>query len=362
MGASYERAECAGSAAAPPGLVGIQDTDDPCSWERVSQPWEVLATPIGPGPFRNHKTFLATPNCILYRESFASRVRVRVLSPEGMLACAIAVTPGSYTTYCGRPLHERGVPASLPGAAEAVLDAGQMHIMVLLRLSLLRRLLSAEQMATIEAAARSHLLPASPIAVGRLGQWLDGILARTHQSPALLRHPAAVDAIERELVVGLMGQVHLSDRREQPAPRAFRQRGFDRAIDCIRYADLTILDNASLCAEAGVSRRTLEYAFRENLGLSPTDLHPATALACPASLAVGEQLGRIDGHRGRLSPRVYTARAPGVRLSLRLRRIAVGDPGPLLRRRCPALLARFDLRHRSAAKGPLTRGSAMPSS
>lgn len=102
-----------------------------------------------PGPFHNHKTFLATPNCILYRESFASRVRVRVLSPEGMLACAIAVKPGSYTTYCNRPLHERGVPASLPGAAEAVLDAGQRHIMVLLRLSLLRRLLAAEQIAFV---------------------------------------------------------------------------------------------------------------------------------------------------------------------------------------------------------------------
>jgi AraC-like DNA-binding protein len=138
-----------------------------------------------------------------------------------------------------------------------------------LRLSLLRRLLAAEHMAAIEAAARNHLLPASPMAVGRLGQWLDGILARTHQSPEMLRHPAAVDALERELVMGLMGQVHLSDRREEPAPRAFRQRGFDRAIDCIRYADLTIPDNASLCAAAGVSRRTLEYAFFENLGLPP---------------------------------------------------------------------------------------------
>jgi AraC-like DNA-binding protein len=269
MGAPYEEAERAGSAAATPGLVGIQDTDDPCSWERVSQPWEVLATPIGPGPFRNHKTFLATPNCILYRESFASRVRVRVLSPEGMLACAIAVKPGSYTTYCNRPLHERGVPASLPGAAEAVLDAGQRHIMVLLRLSLLRRLLSAEQMAAIEAAARNHLLPASPMAVGRLGQGLDGILARTHQAPEMLRHPAVVYALERELVMGLLGAVHLPERCERPAPRAFRQRGFDRAIDCIRHADLTILDNASLCAAAGVSRRTLEYAFFENLGLPP---------------------------------------------------------------------------------------------
>jgi AraC-like DNA-binding protein len=250
-------------------MVGIQETDDPCHWERVAQPWEVMATPLGAGPFHNRKTFLATPNCILYRESFASRLRVHALSPEGMLCCAVQVRAGDHTSYFKRPLHERGLPATLPGAAEAVLDAGQRHIMVLLRLSLLRRLMSAEQVALLEAAARTRVLPAPRGALASLGHRLDGLLTRTHQAPEMLRHPAAVHALEQELVMSLMGAVCLPEGRALPAPASLRRRGFDRAIEHIRHGDLTDLDQASLCAAAGVSPRTLEYAFDEHLGLPP---------------------------------------------------------------------------------------------
>ena len=251
------------------GLVGIQETHDPCHWERVSQPWEVVATPLEPGQFRNRKTFLATPSCVLYRESFDTRLRVRALSPEGMLAYTVPIRSGSRTAYFNRPLHEQGLPATLPGGAEALLEAGQVHIMVLMRLSLLRRVLSPEQSALLEAGAAAHLLPAPADTVERIGVWLNGILARTHGAPEMLRFPAVTQALERELVLGLVGAIALPQRRALPARASVRNRGFDRAIQCIRHGDLSTLDQSALCAAAGVSPRTLEYAFRENLGLSP---------------------------------------------------------------------------------------------
>jgi AraC-like DNA-binding protein len=186
-----------------------------------------------------------------------------------MLCCAVQIRAGDHTSYFNRPLHERGLPATLPGAAEAVLDAGQRHIMVLLRVSLLRRLLSAEQVALLESAARTRVLPAHRSALATLGHWLDGLLARTHQAPEMLCHPAAVHALEQELVMGLVRAVRLPAGRELPGPASLRRRGFDRAVEHIRHADLTTLDQATLCAAAGVSRRTLEYAFCENLGLPP---------------------------------------------------------------------------------------------
>ena len=76
-------------------------------------------------------------------------------------------------------------------------------------------------------------------------------------------------SLERELVQGLVGTLRLTAGPAPPKRRSLRQRGFDRAIECIRYADLTTLDLAALCTVAGVSQRTLEYAFREHLGLSP---------------------------------------------------------------------------------------------
>ncbi len=263
------QAAVAGAGTEHLGLVGIQETHDPCHWERVSQPWEVVATPLEPGQFRNRKTFLATPNCVLYQESFDTRLRVRALSPEGMLAYTVPIRSGSRTAYFNRPLHEQGLPATLPGGAEALLEAGQVHIMVLMRLSLLRRVLSPEQTALLEAGAAAHLLPAPAGAVERIGVWLNGILARTHGAPEMLRFPAATQALERELVLGLVGAIALPERRALPERASVRSRGFDRAIQCIRHGDLSTLDQSALCAAAGVSPRTLEYAFRENLGLSP---------------------------------------------------------------------------------------------
>jgi AraC-like DNA-binding protein len=250
------------------GIVGIQECADPCHWERISQPWELLGTPVGSGAFHNRKTFLATPNCILYQESFASRLKVHGLSPEGMVAFAVAVRPGARTSWFGRPLHERGLPVTLPGGVEALLEAGQEHIMLLIRKTLLRRHLSAEGYAALEAAALSRLLPADAETLGALAARLTGLLTRTHRAPEMLRHPAVIGTLETELVTGLSRVPSLTEG-EHRAPLSLRRRGFDRAIECIRHADLATLNTAELCAAAAVSARTLEYAFREELGLSP---------------------------------------------------------------------------------------------
>ena len=344
MGARQETAgRSGGDGAGNPaalGMVGIQETYDPCHWERVSQPWEVMATPLGAGPFHNRKTFLATPNCILYHESFGSRMRVHALSPEGMFCCAVQVRSGDHTSYFNRPLHERGLPIMLPGAAEAVLDAGQEHIMILLRQSLLRRYLDIEQVATLESAAATHLLPACNKTVTRLGAWLTELLGRTHRAPEMLRHPAAVESVERELVTGLADALQL--RKPRRAPRlSLRQRGFDRAIEYIRQADLAALDPAALCAAAAVSPRTLEYAFQESLGLSPAVFIRRLAPARVAPRAAGQRPRRIHSHRPGLSPGVHPARPTRRGLPPHLRRAPIRHPRPALPRRRPAPVGRL---------------------
>ncbi|AUB84828.1 AraC family transcriptional regulator [Candidatus Thiodictyon syntrophicum] len=268
-GAASTGIDSTGGRGTPLALAGIQDTDDPCCWERSGQPWEVIGTPLGSGSFRIRKVFLATPNCMLYRESCATRFRVQALSPEGMLACAVPVKPGSQTSYFRRPLHERGLPATLPTGLEAMLDQGQEHLLFLVQRSLLCRHLPPEQVELLEAGAAARVLPACAETVRGLGRWLNGILARVHGSPEMLRYPAAVVALERELVLGFAARVLPPECRALPRRKSRRRRGYDRAIEAIRYADLTTLDLGGLCAAAGVGARALEYAFRENLGVSP---------------------------------------------------------------------------------------------
>jgi hypothetical protein len=87
------------------------------------------------------------------------------------------------------------------------------------------------------------------------------LLTRTHGAPEMLLHPAVITTLETELLSGLARMLSLSEG-ERRAPLSLRRRGFDRAIKCIRHADLAPLDTAALCAAAAVGARTLGYAFR----------------------------------------------------------------------------------------------------
>ena len=157
----------------------------------------------------------------------------------------------------------------LPGIAEAVCDAGDQQFILLIRLTLLRRCCRPSRQ---RRWRRPHggigwlhrLCSLSALAAG-----CEAILARTHKAPEMLRHHAAVQTLERELVLGLAGLVNLPEADELAGRTSLRRRGFERAVEHIRQADLSTLNLAALSTAAGVSQRTLEYAFQEKLGLSP---------------------------------------------------------------------------------------------
>ena len=255
-------------AAAPIAFVALQDFDDPCAWEMASHPWEILGTRVET-PFRHQKRILVTPNWLAYCESFQGALRIQGLTPAGMFGYSVPLRTGGSSSFWGGSLHERGLPASLPGALDARVDAGQSQLILLVRLDWLRAQVDTAIFDDLEQAALRRLLPAAVRERQALGIWLLSLLARFHYAPWLLTEPAVVNSIEHDLLRWLLSTVRLPDQpASRPTPNR-RRRGFDRAIEWLREADLSTLDCAGLTALAGVSRRTLDYAFHAELGLSP---------------------------------------------------------------------------------------------
>jgi AraC family ethanolamine operon transcriptional activator len=252
-----------------PAFVVVQDIDDPSDWEVASRPWELMAAPIGRGPFRNRKQVLVTPHMLLYRESFAGGVRVQGMSPAGMMGWTVPIRLGGGSRYWGAALHEQGIPTSLPGAVDACLDAGQEHLIVLVRLDWLRGELDPETMLTLERHAAQRVLPATMRESGTLGGWLRRLLDRVHAAPQVLAHRDAVSTMERDLLGHLLRCLPLAVLGLQRDGATLRHRGFERAIEHLRVADLGTLSVPALCTQTGISQRTLEYAFRERFGASP---------------------------------------------------------------------------------------------
>ena len=87
-------------ASAPPytAITGKQVAHDPSVYEELSAPGELIATPLGRGSFGHYKTYLITLTVVAYQESFDLAVRVRGLTPTGMLGFSIPLRTGSRTS------------------------------------------------------------------------------------------------------------------------------------------------------------------------------------------------------------------------------------------------------------------------
>jgi AraC-like DNA-binding protein len=229
-----------------------------------------MATPLDHRPFGHWKQYLLTPSVIVYQEGFTSALRMRGLSPAGKLGLCLPLRLGPRTTYWNQSPRSDGVPATMPGGVEGLIDSGQVHLMLLLDLGLLHRTLPPDLASRLVDAGKDRFLPMARTAVNSLTSWLCEVLDETARHPEALGHPAAVRAFEDELLDWLARTVQLEEP-SKPRPTISRRRqGLDRALEFLRASDdASTLSVPELCAAAGVSQRTLEYAFHEAFGMTP---------------------------------------------------------------------------------------------
>jgi AraC family transcriptional regulator, ethanolamine operon transcriptional activator len=250
-------------------LTGNLAAHDPSVYEEMSAPWELIATPVGRGSFGHYKAYLITPNVVAYQESFDSAVRVRGLTPTGMLGFLIPLRTGRRTAYWNRLLHEKGLPISMPGPVDAVIEARQSHLIVLINLAVLRQALPDETASALISATTQRLLPLPSKETAVLGRWLLRTLDGVQQQPAMLHHPAVVRAFEEELFHRLRDLVRTLKTGPHRPGVTQRRHGLKLALEYLRDKDTISLSVPELSTIAGVSQRTLEYAFRETFNLTP---------------------------------------------------------------------------------------------
>jgi AraC family ethanolamine operon transcriptional activator len=95
--------------------------------------------------------------------------------------------------------------------------------------------------------------------------------------------------MERKLAHLVLSCLERGDAQPTRPPRSKRMIALNRAMDVIEHTPPPQLCMASLVEQAGVSRRTLEYAFQDSLGLSPANYIKALKLrALHKELLTGE--------------------------------------------------------------------------
>ena len=313
-----------------PAAAGTVSVDDPSVFERQMAPWEVLCQALSAGPVGYRTEVLKAPGFVIYRAGFAAATRVQGLTPPNMVAVSAPICLPEGTDFWGRRPLGSGFVGTDGGCVDVTFAAGYEHALALVDLDLLRSSLPEGPLGRLLQALARHRIPAARSCVGELARWIAATVTNAQMHPEVTREAAAIGAVGQDLLGRLAGLadglMHLPQR---PSLQA-RELGLRRALDYLRWADAGTVSVPELCRAAGVSQRTLQYAFLDAFSLTPQAFirrrrfhaarwtllaaHPEQTTVARAAAENGiYQLGRFAGEYARLfgeSPSVTLARAP----------------------------------------------------
>lgn len=250
-------------------IRGSYATDDMVKFAVESFPWQIVAKPLDKKPFYNQKDYLLTPNIILYRERFESAIKLCGLTPENSFTFSLPLSRGNKLEYWNEEEIANRFPVSMPDAADAIFDNGQKHLMVIIKLRFLRETFTEETYDSLVKIAGSRWMPLSRERPHSLATRLENILDETAAYPAILASNTAIKILELELAETL-SQIVSSQNESRYRPRMTQsQHGLMRSLALLLDDRTSHRSISELCTEASISQRSLEYAFRNTLGLTP---------------------------------------------------------------------------------------------
>ena len=254
--------------------VTVTDLDDPTSAGAGLELFDLDAVQLGAVPFRARRVVVRLEGAAVAFHSTNVRMRTHT-SVSGGLIAYVTFGPHANGTVNGLTVRPGMVLAAEPGAeARFVVDAEWESITVLLPPQEVREHLAARQReGEFHLPSGVETLQVNEEQGHTLFDWGKRLVALAARQPDLFnerrqeRVAARADLVEA-LLATLGGAVELepaSDDRTRTA-----QSLVVKAVESYALARIDEqLHVSDLCRAAGVSERTLEYAFKETLGLTP---------------------------------------------------------------------------------------------
>lgn len=250
---------------------GVLQTLDPCLCELHSGAWDVSIVPLNSDSFDNQKDYLVTPNITVYRDIYASDVQVSGTLESDTVAFVLPLENNGDSRYLLSKASLDHIPITRSTSITARFSAGEGHLFLLLKWPFLEGVLPTATVAWLKECSRKHWLPLTDTRRLDWVNWLLGLLSGAKKLPLAFTNTQSIAALERDCVDWLVQAAASGSGVGQPVEsKAVRHRGYMRALEYMDAKSGEAYSIPALCQFAGVSQRTLEYAFRENLGMSPT--------------------------------------------------------------------------------------------
>jgi AraC family transcriptional regulator, ethanolamine operon transcriptional activator len=225
-------------------------------------------------PLRVRRIIVRLADAAVVFHAANRRVRSATSARAGLLAYVV-FGPQVHGTVNGLPVRDGLMLAAAPeAAARFVTEPGWQSITVMLRPQLLEaHLLARHRVGEFHAPRGVEALSVSGAQVGELLDWGKRLVDTAARQPALFDERADVRmAVRVELVETLIATLRRADDVEVTRSDRKRQ-AYSAMIKAVEdYALAHVGDHlyvTDLCKVAATSERTLEYAFKEVMGISP---------------------------------------------------------------------------------------------
>ena len=245
---------------------GQFESHDVDEYTQLIQPWDIRLNQLSRGRFGGTLRAVMTPGMVLYQERWRRQAEVRGSTPSGYVLFGVHLGRRSRFEWCREELGPCRVACARPSTEFAFTAPERSHHAVLLvQPELLARGLGD---ARCEQLSSGRHLAVQAAASQRLAAAITGVVQRYAERPELLEHPDEARFIEASLL-RVLSRCSATEAADMETPSAGRRIVAVRdAIECIEHR-LGLVTAPELALAAGVSQRTLEYAFREQLGTTP---------------------------------------------------------------------------------------------
>tara|TARA_R110002110_G_scaffold406421_1_gene626413 strand:+ start:232526 stop:233560 length:1035 start_codon:yes stop_codon:yes gene_type:complete len=296
-----------------PGIRGYSADTDPCETEYNVRPWQLMVRPRQAGCFASQRDYLALPDVLVYLEHYEGSTVLSGHTPNDMFAVVLPYT-GSGSRYFDRPPASGEMLAGFDSPVDVRTGTQHRHLVILIKRTFLARELLAETLLRLEQQTYPRWLTVGNAGRDRLTAIVTTLLESTSNSPALLCSSATIDAMQSDIAQTASTLILSGQTRVRDQSHTRRRRALELSLQYLREAmgndEPELPRITDLCELAGVSQRTLQYAFIDQLGITPKRyltciryhrlrqhlLLKTTGTVQEAALSLGlYELGRVAG-------------------------------------------------------------------
>ncbi len=235
----------------------------------AAKQWNLDFRQLDRGPFRGELLQIGTPSLMFARAQFDRTLHQRGDAPRGFRTIAIPASTELLLDWRGYQVRSNDLLVFPKGRDLDSVSQPDFDMFVYSvpenRLASAGARLGVPDI--VEHLDSVNFLKCCPCCLQQLRRTLDQLCRQLNARPTLFKNQAFIDELEDSFFTQLVRAIFPA-RQAIPASR-LRDFGLQRAEAYLEKHAGDPPTVADLCAAAGVSERTLEYAFRERFGLTP---------------------------------------------------------------------------------------------